>query len=67
MGAYSILVQWEYVRPSVRTYILTLERGDRSGYLILLPLVHMFKVMDDGVHMSYALPRGIGHMLYDVV
>ena len=44
VGAYSIMVQWEYVRPSVRTYILTLERGGRSGYLILLPLVLMLKM-----------------------
>ena len=51
MGADSILVQWEYIR----TYILTLERGDMFGYLILLPLVHMFKVMDDGVHVPYTL------------
>ena len=51
----------------VRTYILTLERGDRSGYLILLPLVHMLKVMDDGEHVPYALLRGIGHVHYDAV
>ena len=37
-----------------RTYILTLERGDRSGYLLLLPLVHMLKVMDDGEHVPDA-------------
>ena len=43
------------VCTSVRTYILTLERGDRSGYLLLLPLVHMLKVMDDAVHVPYAL------------
>ena len=55
------------VCPSVRTYILLLERGDRSGYLILLMLVHMLKVMDDGVHVSYTFPRGISHVLYDVV
>ena len=55
------------VRTYVRTYILTLERGDRSGYLVLLLLVHMLKVMDDRVHVSYAFPRGIGHVLYDVV
>ena len=49
----------------VRMYILTLERGDRSGYLLLLPLLHMLKVMDDRVHVSYALLRGIRHVLYD--
>ena len=43
------------VCTSVRTYILTLERGDRSGYLLLLPLVHMLKVMDDGVHVPIFL------------
>ena len=42
------------VCTSVCTYILTLERGDRSGYLLLLPLLHMLKVMDDGEHV-YAL------------
>ena len=51
MGAYSIEVQWEYVRPSVRTDILLLERGGMLGYLILLPLVHMFMVLNDGVHL----------------
>ena len=39
------------IRTYVRTDILTLERGDMLGYLILLPLVLMFKVLNDGVHL----------------
>ena len=49
----------------VGTYILTLERGDRSGYLILLPLLHRLKVMDDGVHVTYTLWHVLHHKLYD--
>ena len=49
----------------IRMYILTLERGDRSGYLLLLPLLHMLKVMDDGVHMPYTLWHVLRHVHYD--
>ena len=52
---YSIMVQWEYVCAYICTYILTLERDDRSGYLLLLQLLHRLKVMDDGVHVPYTL------------
>ena len=55
------------VCTSVRTYILTLERGGRSGYLLLRPLVHMLKVMDDGEHVPYALWRGIVRVHYGAV
>ena len=54
------------VCPSVRTYvrtdILLLERGAMLGYLILLPLVLMLKVLNDGAYMSYVLPRGMRHV-----
>ena len=55
------------VCPDVRTYILTLERGGRSGYLILLPLVLMLKVKDDGEHVTSALLCGRGLVQYDAV
>ena len=50
------------VRPSVRMDILLLERGAMLGYLILLPLVLMLKVLNDGAYMSYVLPRGMRHV-----
>ena len=53
---------WYSGSMCVRTYILTLERGGRSGYLLMLPLLHRLKVMDDGVHVSYALPGGMCHV-----
>ena len=37
---------------SVCPYVLTLERNYRSGYLLLLPLVHMLKVLDDKAYVS---------------
>ena len=40
----------------VCTFVRTrIERGYWSGYLLLLPLVHMLKVLDDGAYVSYAL------------
>ena len=50
------------VRTYVRTDILLLERGAMLGYLILLPLVLMLKVLNDGAYMSYVLPRGMRHV-----
>ena len=39
-----------------------IERGYWFGYLLLLPLVHTLKVLDDGTYVSYAILCGIVHV-----
>ena len=47
----------------VCTFVHTcIESGYWFGYLLLLPLVHMLKVLDDEAYVAYALWCGIGHV-----